>query len=177
MDQIYARRFHSQYFGRGTGRVAYNDDKQSGEIILEFTQPVQTQTFTFLVDDFCIAGPQHLSTEERLLRSAIARLHRDVKRRGETPPDNRLDAENPPWIGDLHPVGGEGGGAVPGPQGLEFERRHDAGMAAVVYKAIEQDRPDHHGASRLMLKTAEVPTAVIRRVLSSRPKRRAGGEY
>ena len=168
--RVFSRHFISQKFGRGTGTVQMSD-ADTGTVVISADNGTGPYEFQFSLSQFKRSWQEKFS-EEILLRSAIAQLHRALQSpAAELPPE--LSSDIAPWIGDFSDVPFGGGTGGYHRRLSEDERRQASnGLDVSVEQGVVLLQSRGRPAARNFLQNACVPPSVIRRVLSNSVSRR-----
>ncbi len=166
---LFLRHFISQKLGRATGTVALTED--AGIVAISITDPPGT-THQFTVDPTGFTEPDGQISEELILRTAVAQLHRNM----HTPAAEAATKLVPglaPWIGDFTDSPPGSGTGRYQRRLSEHERRDpDGALKLCVEQGVSLLRSRGRPEARCYLQNASVPPSVIRRVLSNSAARR-----
>lgn len=169
--RFFSRDFISQKLGRSTGTVQMID-ADTGTVVIS-TEDDQTgpYQFEFSLSIFTRSRQQQFS-EENLLRTAIAQLHRNLQSHAAEC-STVLSSEIAPWIGDFSDVPFGSTSAIYQRRMTDEERRRPSdGLEISVEQGVVLLQSRGRPAARTFLQSACVPPAVIRRVLSNSASRR-----
>lgn len=164
------RKFISQKMGRGTGAVVGADD-DAATVVLEFADAAAVHQFAVDRALFRARFPDAADIDELIVRIALTRVHRDAGHAHLASGELRLSAELPPWIGDFAVDAGSHACGAAGAASADL-RSANAEMEAIVETGVELQRVAGRRAAASAMQSANVPQAVIRRVLSNSTSRR-----
>lgn len=169
--RVFSRHFISQKFGRSTGTVQMSDADTGTVVIFTADNGTTPYEFHFSLSQFMRSWQEKFS-EELLLRSAIAQVHRTLQSPTLEMPAE-LSPEIAPWIGDFSEVPFGGGTGGYHRRLTEDERRQASnGLDVSVEQGVVLLQSRGRLAARNFLQKACVPPSVIRRVLSNSVSRR-----
>lgn len=169
--RFFSRNFISQKFGRSTGTVQMIDADTGTVVISTDDAKTGPYQFAFNLNKFTRSRQVQFS-EENLLRTAIAQLHRNLHSHAAESL-TILSSDVAPWIGDFSELP-FGSATAPYQRRMTDEERRQVGggLETSVEQGIVLLQSRGRPAARSFLQRACVPPSVIRRVLSNSASRR-----
>ncbi len=154
--------------GRGTASIV-ETGRLAALAVIEFADIPAVHEYEVDRSLFQARFPHASDIDEIIVRVALTRVHREAGAAPAAQADKRLSPELPPWIGDFAASLDR---SQPCAAGGAESRAANAEMEAIVETGVELQRVAGRRAAASAMQSANVPLAVIRRVLSNSTSRR-----